>query len=142
MNPSFPRRTLAATLAGSLLVAANPALAANHPERQWMVRETAHFSLHYYPGLDKTAERFLRAAEEAYPKLSADFGVKMSQTEKIPIIITHDSLFNGEAEPMKDRITLDPVLANSSVVGTQRFLAHELAAFARASSAQPMPIPA
>ncbi|MNS29957.1 translocation protein TolB [compost metagenome] len=133
MNPSHKKPLITrlpaiATLGvvGTVLVAPT-ALAANHPERKWLVRQTAHFSLHYYPGLDKTAERFLRAAEEAYPKLAADFGVKMSTTEKIPIIITHDSLFNGEAEPVKDRITLDPVLANSSVVGTQRFLAHELA---------------
>lgn len=137
MNPSYaPRNTrllAAARLAATALLAAPfllwqaPAIAANHPERQWLVRTTAHFQLHYYPGLEKTAERFLRAAEEAYPKMAADFGVTPSTTEKIPIIITHDSLFNGTAEPMKDRITLDPVLANSSVVGTQRFLTHELA---------------
>lgn len=133
MNPSHPpriaRRAAALAtlgLAVTTLVAPS-ALAANHSERQWLVRTTAHFSLHYYPGLEKTAERFLRVAEEAYPKMAADFGVAPSTTEKIPIIITHDSLFNGTAEPMKDRITLDPVLANSSVVGTQRFLTHELA---------------
>lgn len=123
------RRTLSVAglgLAGTLAFAA-PVFAANHPERQWMVRETAHFRLHYYTGIDQTAERFLRVAEEAYPKLCQDFGVTPSTTEKIPIIITADSLFNGEAEPVKDRITLDPVLANSSVVGTQRFLTHELA---------------
>ncbi|MDB5095892.1 MAG: hypothetical protein JWM80_313, partial [Cyanobacteria bacterium RYN_339] len=114
-----------AVLAGSFSMAA-PALADNHPERSWLVKESAHFSLHYYPGIEKTADRLLRAAEEAYPKLQEDFGVT-GFAAKIPIIINQDAFFNGEAEPIKDRITLDPQLASSSVIGTQRFVAHELA---------------
>ncbi len=118
--------------AASILAAATvgltaaPALAGNHPERQWLVQESAHFQMHFYPGLEQTATRVLKAAEEAYPKLTQDFGVR-GQTGKIPIIMDQDSFFNGEAEPLKDRITLDPGLTTSSVVGTQRFVAHELA---------------
>lgn len=121
-------RTLALAgglLAGTLSVAA-PALADNHPERTWLVKESAHFSLHYYPGIEKTADRLLRSAEAAYPRLASDFGVT-EVSQKIPIIITQDSFFNGEAEPLKDRITLDPGLAATSVIGTQRFVTHELA---------------
>jgi Tol biopolymer transport system component len=116
---------IAAILAGSFSFAA-PALADNHPERGWLVKESAHFSLHYYAGIEQTSDRLLRAAEEAYPKLQADFGVA-SMGAKIPIIINQDAFFNGEAEPIKDRITLDPLLASTSVIGTQRFVAHELA---------------
>ena len=112
---------------GSSLVLATPAQAANHPERKWLVKESAHFSLHYYSGLENTALRILHAAEEAYPKLAADFGVSTAGATRIPIIINQDSFFNGHAEPMKDRIVLDPVLASSSVIGTKRFMAHELA---------------
>lgn len=115
----------ASVLAGTCSIAA-PALADNHPERAWVVKESQHFALHYYPGIEGTSERLLRAAEEAYPRLAADFGVKGLQ-QKIPIIINQDAFFNGEAEPVKDRITLDPLLASSSVIGTQRFVAHELA---------------
>lgn len=118
--------TLAAATAAAVLATATPALAGNHPERQWLVQESAHFSLHYYAGIEHTATNILKAAEEAYPKLTADFGVAKGGA-KIPIIVDHDSFFNGEAEPVKDRITLDPGLATSSVVGTQRFVAHELA---------------
>lgn len=123
----FSRATAGAALtAATVGLAAAPAFAGNHPERQWLVQETAHFQMHFYPGLEQTATRVLKAAEEAYPKLKQDFGVR-GQDAKIPIIVDHDSFFNGEAEPLKDRITLDPGLTTSSVVGTQRFVAHELA---------------
>lgn len=113
--------------ASAVLLAAAPGLAANHPERAWKVKRSEHFALHYYPGLENTAARILRSAEAHYDRLAAAFGVAKPSEAPIPIIITHDSFFNGEAEPMKDRITLDPGLANSSIVGTERFVAHELA---------------
>ncbi|HEY9723546.1 MAG TPA: hypothetical protein V6D47_16160, partial [Oscillatoriaceae cyanobacterium] len=113
-------------LAGTVSIAAPaPAFADNHPERKWMVKDSAHFAIHYYPGIEHTAMRILRDAEDAYPKIAADFG-NPKFTDRIPIIMTQDSFFNGEAEPVKDRILLDPLLANSSIVGTQRFVAHEL----------------
>lgn len=124
-SPRLPRVTSIAA-AATIAMTATPALAANHPERNWLVQESAHFQMHFYPGLEQTATRVLKAAEEAYPKLMQDFGVR-GQGGKIPIIVDHDSFFNGQAEPLKDRITLDPGLTTSSVVGTQRFVTHELA---------------
>lgn len=118
--------SILAASAATVGLTATPALAGNHPERQWLVQESAHFQMHFYPGLEQTATRVLKAAEEAYPKLIQDFGVR-GPSAKIPIIMDQDSFFNGEAEPLKDRITLDPGLTTSSVVGTQRFVAHELA---------------
>jgi Tol biopolymer transport system component len=100
-------------------------MAANHPERRWHVQESRHFRVHCYPEVAGTAQRVLEAAEEAYPRLLKMFGAQPGPP--IPIILDQDALFNGEAEPLKDRITLDPALATSSVVGTRRFVAHELA---------------
>lgn len=112
-------------LAACLSLGALPAWAANHPDRDWQILETPNFLVHYYQGEDQTARRIAQSAEEILPKLSADFGV--TPQKKIPIIIDRDAFFNGTAEPLKDRVTLDPVLATSSVIGTDRFVAHELA---------------
>lgn len=112
-------------VAACLTLGALPALAANHPEREWLVLETPNFLVHYYQGEAQTARRIAQSAEGILPKLTEDFGV--TPKKKIPIIIDRDAFFNGTAEPLKDRVTLDPVLATSSVIGTDRFVAHELA---------------
>jgi hypothetical protein len=111
-------------LAACLSLFALPAGAAT-PEREWQVLETPNFLIHYDQGAAKTARRIARSAEGILPRLSEDFGV--TPAKKIPIIIDRDAFFNGTAEPLKDRVTLDPVLAASSVIGTDRFVAHELA---------------
>lgn len=98
--------------------------AMNHPERQWEVLETPHFSVHYYKETKNIAQRIAVAAEEVLPKIAKDLNVIVKQP--IPVVVTQDMLFNGQAEPLKDRIYLDPVLAMSSVIGTKRFIAHEL----------------
>lgn len=102
-----------------------PAWAANHPERRWRIHDSEHFRLHFFPEIQGTAERVLSAAEEVYARLRYDFGAP--EGARIPIILDPDAFFNGEAEPFKDRITLDPALTSSSIVGTRRFVAHELA---------------
>lgn len=112
-------------LAVCLGLGALPAMAANHPDRDWQILETENFLVHYYQGEARMARRIARSAERILPKLSEDFGV--TPAKKIPIIIDRDAFFNGTAEPLKDRVTLDPVLATSSVIGTDRFVAHELA---------------
>lgn len=124
MNDRLPKAL--AVAAAMVLSLAGPAFA-NHPEREWKVKRSEHFALHYYDGLENTSARILAAAEAHYARLAKAFGVTKPSAEPIPIIITHDSFFNGEAEPIKDRITLDPGLASSSIVGTERFVAHELA---------------
>lgn len=124
----MPKRNYPPLLLGAALYwisAQLPTLAANHPERRWMVHASPHFQLHFYPEVQGTAQRVLGAAEEVYARLRRDFDAPPGSP--IPIILDQDAFFNGEAEPLKDRITLDPALANSSVVGTRRFVAHELA---------------
>ncbi|MGE5707381.1 MAG: peptidase MA family metallohydrolase, partial [Bacteroidota bacterium] len=103
------------------LLASGPALAA---ERRWEVMETPHFSVHYYPETKESAQSVATAAEEVLPKLLKDFGIELQN--RVPIILSREVMFNGNAEPIKDRITLDPLLAKSSVIGTKRFIAHEL----------------
>ncbi|MEB3329840.1 MAG: BamA/TamA family outer membrane protein [Candidatus Sericytochromatia bacterium] len=126
MSPCLlPGRLAAAAVLPALILAPRAGLAANHPERRWHVQESRHFRVHCYPEVAGTAQRVLEAAEEAYPRLLRVFGAQPGPP--IPIILDQDALFNGEAEPLKDRITLDPALATSSVVGTRRFVAHELA---------------
>lgn len=112
-------------LAVCLSLSSWPARAANHPDREWQVLETPNFLVHYYQGEAKTARRIAQSAEGILPRLAETFGV--TPKKKIPIIIDRDAFFNGTAEPLKDRVTLDPVLASSSVIGTERFVAHELA---------------
>jgi sugar lactone lactonase YvrE len=105
---------------------AQPSFAADSPRsKEWTVLETSHFSVHYYAGEERTARRFAEAAEEVLPSLEKDFGIEVRQ--RIPVIVDRSVFFNGQAEPIKDRIYLDPVLASSSVIGSKRFIAHELA---------------
>lgn len=125
-------RIHALLIASTLALTASPAWAdANHTERKWMVLETEHFSVHYYQGESRVARRVALAAEEVLPKIARDFGVSIATTgkhpfAKVPIVVDYDSFFNGDAEPIKDRIHLDPALASSSVMGGKRFIAHEL----------------
>ncbi|MBM3273688.1 MAG: PD40 domain-containing protein, partial [Candidatus Sericytochromatia bacterium] len=108
------------------LALAQPSFAAESPRvKQWTVLETPHFSVHYNPGEERTARRFAEAAEDVLPSLEKDFGIEVRQ--RIPVIVDRSVFFNGQAEPIKDRIYLDPVLASSSVIGAKRFIAHELA---------------
>jgi len=93
--------------------------------KTWTVIETKHFLVHYHDGGERTARRVAEAAEEVLPGIARDFGVEV--TDRIPVILDRGVFFNGQAEPIKDRIYLDPVLASSSVIGTKRFIAHELA---------------
>lgn len=120
-------RLVALAVAGSVCLLPSVAWGAspNHPGRNWTVLETPHFSVHYYQGEEFTARRMAHAAEEALPRLEKDFGVEV--TEKVPIVVSRDNFYNGSAEPVKTRIQLDPLLAASSVIGTERFVAHELA---------------
>ncbi len=120
-------RSWALALAASVCLFPVTAWAAspNHPNRQWTVLETPHFSVHYYQGEEKTARKIAAAAENSLPRLEKDFGVEAK--ERIPIVVSRDNFFNGSAEPVKTRIQLDPVLAASSQIGTERFVAHELA---------------
>jgi len=120
-------RSIAACLAIASTVTLLPGLAMaseNHPSRAWEVLETPHFSVHYYQGEEQSARRMAAAAESNLPRLAKDFGVEVH--DKIPIVVSRDNFFNGSAEPVKTRIQLDPVLAASSVIGTDRFVAHEL----------------
>lgn len=115
---------LALALSLGLWPASAMAMSENHPDRAWSVLETPHFSVHFYKGEEQSARRMAKAAESNLPRLEKDFGVEI--VDKIPLIVSRDNFFNGSAEPVKSRIQLDPVLAASSVIGTDRFVAHEL----------------
>ena len=95
----------------------------NHPEREWKVIESEHFIIHYYKGFEKLAQEAIRLGEEAYFKVTRDLSAAPSN--KIPIILTQDEFLNGFAEPVKNRIVLDPILMRSSIIGARRFLTHE-----------------
>lgn len=97
----------------------------NNPERDWKVLETEHFLIHYYKGFEKLATDSARIAEDAYFKVTSDLGA--SPSSKIPIILTQNEFLNGYAEPIKNRIVLDPVLMRGSIIGQRRFLTHEFA---------------
>lgn len=95
----------------------------NHPERKWKVLETEHFLIHYYSGFEELSKETANLAEEAYFKVTRD--LKASPSGKVPIILTQDEFLNGYAEPIKNRIVLDPVLMKSSIIGARRFITHE-----------------
>jgi hypothetical protein len=124
------RRSLATLLASCLpLFASVPAVAGglvpspNHPERHWQVLETPHFLIHFYQGHDKLAHEVVRIAEASYTQVTSDLGARPHG--KVPVILTDDSFWNGYAEPLKDRIVLDPLLARTSSMGMRRFFTHE-----------------
>jgi Tol biopolymer transport system component len=96
---------------------------ANHPERKWKILETEHFLIHYYDGFENLSKETAHLAEEAYFKVTRD--LKASPSSKVPIILTQDEFLNGYAEPIKNRIVLDPVLMRSSIIGARRFITHE-----------------
>lgn len=95
----------------------------NHTERNWKILESDHFLVHYYQGFEKLAQETVAIGEDAYFKVTEDLKTKPSS--KVPIILTQDEFLNGFAEPVKNRIVLDPVLMRSSVIGARRFLTHE-----------------
>jgi dipeptidyl aminopeptidase/acylaminoacyl peptidase len=95
----------------------------NHPERKWKVLETEHFLIHYYPSFEGLAHEASHIAEESYNKVTKDLNAYPGS--KIPIILTQDQFLNGYAEPIKNRIVLDPVLMKSSIIGARRFISHE-----------------
>ncbi|MFN8575299.1 MAG: BamA/TamA family outer membrane protein [Candidatus Sericytochromatia bacterium] len=95
----------------------------NHPERKWKILETEHFLIHYYDGFELLSKETANLAEEAYFKVTKD--LKASPNGKVPIILTQDEFLNGYAEPIKNRIVLDPVLMRSSIIGARRFITHE-----------------
>ena len=125
------RRTLLKLLLGlSLPLAAAPAGWAailppspNHPERQWQVLETSHFFVHFYQGHEKLAQEVAETAEASFSQVTNDLGARPKA--KVPVILTADSFWNGYAEPLKDRIVLDPLLAKTSMMGLRRFFTHE-----------------
>ncbi len=95
----------------------------NHPERKWKVLETEHFLIHFYQGFEEVAKTASNIGEEAYYKVTKD--LKGNPSSKIPILLTQDEFLNGYAEPIKNRIVLDPILMRSSVIGARRFITHE-----------------
>jgi Tol biopolymer transport system component len=109
--------------AGLPAVAAGLVPSPNHPERRWQVLETPHFLVHYYQGHEKLAREVVRIAEASYTQVTNDLGARPHG--KVPVILTDDSFWNGYAEPLKDRIVLDPLLARTSSMGMRRFLTHE-----------------
>ncbi|MBC7544157.1 MAG: PD40 domain-containing protein [Candidatus Sericytochromatia bacterium] len=125
------RRSLAVLIALLVPVLGTfPALAAggvaaspNHPERRWQVLETPHFLIHYYQGHERLANEVVRLAEASYSQVTSDLGARPK--DKVPVILTDDSFWNGYAEPLKDRIVLDPLLAHTSSMGMRRFFTHE-----------------
>jgi len=97
----------------------------NHTERNWKYIETEHFLIHYYKDFENLAKQCADIGEEVYFKITEDLDAYPSN--KIPVILTQDQFLNGYAEPIKNRIVLDPYLMRSSVIGTKRFLTHEFA---------------
>lgn len=97
----------------------------NHTERQWKYIETEHFIIHYYKDFENLAKQCADIGEEVYLKITEDLDAYPSS--KIPVILTQDQFLNGYAEPIKNRIVLDPYLMKSSVIGAKRFLTHEFA---------------
>lgn len=95
----------------------------NHPEREWKFLETPHFHIHYYQGYDSFAQLVARVAEDGFDKITGDLGGYPQ--EKVPIIISEDEFWNGYAEPVRNRIVLDPRLSLASAIGINRFILHE-----------------
>lgn len=96
----------------------------NHPERHWKTFDTPHFEVHYYQGFEALARQAVEIAEASFARIAADIGVK--PYEKLYLIITEDEFWNGFAEPLRNRIVLDPRFALEPTIGLPRFIVHEM----------------
>lgn len=96
----------------------------NHPERQWKTFETPHFQVHYYQGFEAFARLAAEIAESGFERISGDLGLQLMT--KIPLVITEDEFWNGYAEPLRNRIVLDPRFSLEPTIGLPRFMLHEM----------------
>lgn len=97
---------------------------ANHPERHWKTFATEHFTVHYYQGFEQLAKLSAQVAEDGFATLTADLGY--TPKDKIPLILNEDEFWNGYAEPLRNRIVLDPRFCLTGPIGLNRFILHEL----------------
>jgi hypothetical protein len=96
----------------------------NHPERQWKTFETPHFRVHYYQGFEGFARYAAEIAESGYERIAADLVVP--HQEQIHLVINEDEFWNGFAEPLRNRIVLDPRFSLEPTIGLPRFILHEM----------------
>lgn len=104
------RRLAARTLALAALATALLAPAAAHaqipPDARWSVIPTAHFRVHYTPGLEPLARRAGARAEEAYAELSAT--LVRPPSGRIDLVVTDNVDYaNGFATPFpRNRVVI------------------------------------
>ena len=93
-------------IALALLAAlAVPAVAQNHPELDWKVLDTTHFSILYHQGLDEAAARTAEVAEAAYGPVTALYNYEPSGRVRI-ILKDYDDYANGAALFFLDTIEI------------------------------------
>ncbi len=96
----------------------------NHPERRWKTFETPHFVVHYYQGFEAFSRLAAEIAESGFDRISGDLGLQLMT--KIPLVISEDEFWNGYAEPLRNRIVLDPRFSLEPTIGLPRFMLHEM----------------
>jgi len=88
-----------------LAVLSVPALAQNHPELEWRVLDTEHFSILYHQGLDEAATRTAEVAEAAYGPVTELYNYEPSGRVRI-ILKDYDDYANGAAMFFLDTIEI------------------------------------
>lgn len=105
----------------------------NHPELDWVVSETEHFSIIYPTHLDGIQNKAAAIAEETYEALSKNLDMQLDK--KIRIYLSdHDEITNGFAVPLGNPYTNIWVNANDFAVNwtgeakwLRKVISHELA---------------
>lgn len=72
-----------------LFLSANAWAGLTDPSLHWKTIDTGHFSIHYYEGEEKVAQRLVPIAESVYRDLSKKFDARPSRTEVV-LVDDHD----------------------------------------------------
>ncbi|MCK4967206.1 biopolymer transporter Tol, partial [bacterium] len=114
----------------------------NHPELDWNVIETEHFSVYYHNGLDRTPKILAKIAEEIYGPITSLY--KYEPDGKIHIIVKDtDDYSNGAAYYYDNKIEIWATPMNFILRGTHNWLrcvlSHELAHIISLGTMRKMP---
>ena len=93
----------------------------NHPELEWMTIETEHFSVTYHKGLENSAKRVAKIAEEIYAPITLLYEHEPENPVRI-IVQDTDDVSNGAAYFYDNKIIIWALPMDYDMRGTHNWL--------------------
>jgi hypothetical protein len=93
----------------------------NHPELTWVVYNTDHFQIYYYPGSERTARELARIAEDIYEPITSLYNWHPDSRTRL-IVRDHDDYSNGGAYYYDNKIVIWATALNFDLRGTHNWL--------------------